>query len=94
MEEEEEEGGAGGYSQFQSDSSGPATITSAVIMNTLFFLFSLKQKSQKEEIKKITARGVGLAFKTSPPLLHHTSSSSILRRSLAWLVLVCCSISE
>lgn len=51
--EEEEEGGAGGYSQFQSDSSGPATITSAVIMNTLFFLFSLKQKSQKEEeIKK------------------------------------------
>ena len=29
----------GGYSQLQSESNGPATITSAVIMNTLFFSF-------------------------------------------------------
>lgn len=46
MEEEEKEGEVGGYSQFQSESNCPATITSAVIMNTLFIFFRPGEQSR------------------------------------------------
>lgn len=59
-EKEEKRGrgwGGGGYSQLQSESNGPATITSAVIMNTLvacvFVLFFFST----------VARGVGQPFR-------------------------------
>lgn len=68
--EEEEEGG--GYSQLQSESYGPATITSAVIMNTLV--------DHGQGASQPFRRGVPLA---RLGLFHHTSRSSILRRSLA-----------